>query len=106
MLLTACTGSGGGYLPPGPTASDTFPITVFTGKASFGFNFSCEDSGGVNPSTRQLRIQLTCTDHGPSSSATTSTTDRALPSSAVQLRCWSRPTTTMPLERGQAGMLS
>ena len=30
----------------------------------------------------------------PSSSATTSTTDRALPSSAVQLRCWSLPTTT------------
>jgi Phage integrase family len=29
----------------------------------------------------------------PSSSATTSTTERALPSSAVQLRCWSRPTT-------------
>jgi integrase len=27
---------------------------------------------------------------GPSSSATTSTIDRALPSSAVQLRCWSR----------------
>jgi hypothetical protein len=36
---------------------------------------------------------------GPSSSATTSTTDRALPSSAVQLRCWSRPmiTTRLPL---------
>jgi hypothetical protein len=34
----------------------------------------------------------------PSSSATTSTVDRALPSSAVQLRCWSRPTTTrLPL---------
>jgi hypothetical protein len=32
---------------------------------------------------------------GPSSSATTSTTDRTLPSSAVPLRCWSRPT-TMP----------
>jgi hypothetical protein len=31
---------------------------------------------------------------GPSSSATTSTTERALPSSAVQLRCRSRPTTT------------
>jgi hypothetical protein len=31
VLLTACTGSGGGYLPPGPTASDTFPTTVFTG---------------------------------------------------------------------------
>jgi len=26
----------------------------------------------------------------PSSSATTSTVDRALPSAAVQLRCWSR----------------
>jgi hypothetical protein len=34
---------------------------------------------------------------GPSSSATTSTVDRALPSSAVQLRCWSRPTTTIRL---------
>jgi hypothetical protein len=33
----------------------------------------------------------------PSSSATTSTTDRALPSSAVQARCWSRPTTTTRL---------
>jgi excisionase family DNA binding protein len=37
---------------------------------------------------------------GPSSSATTSTSDRALPSSAVQVRCWSRPTTTtrLPLD--------
>jgi hypothetical protein len=34
---------------------------------------------------------------GPSSSATTSTVDRALPSSAVQARCWSRPTTTTRL---------
>jgi integrase len=41
---------------------------------------------------------------GPSSSATTSTTERALPSSAVQLRCWSRPTTTtrLPLDRDSA----
>src|SRR5215218_10133125 len=31
---------------------------------------------------------------GPSLSTTTSTVDRALPSSAVQARCWSRPTTT------------
>ena len=30
---------------------------------------------------------------GPSSSATTSTTDQAVPSSAVQVRCWSRPIT-------------
>jgi hypothetical protein len=66
VTLAACTGSGGGYLPAGPTASDTFPDTVFTGKASFGFNFSCEDKGGVNPSTGQLRVQLTYTDHGTS----------------------------------------
>ena len=66
VMLTACTGSGGGYLPSGPTASDTFPDTVFTGKASFGFNFSCEDKGGVNPSTGQLRVKLTYTDHGTS----------------------------------------
>jgi hypothetical protein len=66
VLLTACTGSGGGFLPPGPTASDTFPDTVFTGKASFGFNFSCEDKGGLNPSTGQLRLQLTYTDQGSS----------------------------------------
>ena|SRR5829696_8618652 len=31
---------------------------------------------------------------GPSSSATTLTVEPALPSSAVQVRCWSRPTTT------------
>jgi hypothetical protein len=39
---------------------------------------------------------------GPSSSVTTSTTERALPSSAVQLRCWRRPTTTtrLPFDRG------
>src|SRR4029453_1756747 len=34
---------------------------------------------------------------GPSSSAMTSTVERALPSSAVQLRCWSRPMTTTRL---------
>jgi hypothetical protein len=40
----------------------------------------------------------------PSSSATTSATERALPSSAVQLRCWSRPTTTtrLPFDRDSA----
>ena len=64
VMLTACTGSGGGYLPAGPTASDTFPDTVFTGKASFGFNFSCEDKGGLNPSTGQLQVKLTYADHG------------------------------------------
>ena len=54
VLLTACTGAGGGYLPPD---------TVFDGRATFGFNFSCEDKGGINPPTGQLRLQLTYTDH-------------------------------------------
>jgi hypothetical protein len=39
---------------------------VFTGKASFGFNFSCEDKGGLNPPTGQLRLHLTYADHGTS----------------------------------------
>ena len=33
VVLTACTGKGGGYLPP--------QSPVFTGQASFGFTFSC-----------------------------------------------------------------
>jgi hypothetical protein len=37
---------------------------VFTGPASFGFSFSCEDKGGVNPPTGQLRIELAYIDHG------------------------------------------
>jgi hypothetical protein len=57
VLLTACTGAGGGYLPPNKAAG-------FSGKASFGFNLSCEDKGGLNPPTGQLRLQLTYTDHG------------------------------------------
>ena len=56
-VLTACTGRGGGQLPPGPG---------FTDAASFGFSFSCEDSGGINPPTGQLRIQLSYTDQGTS----------------------------------------
>ena len=59
VLLTACKGSGGGYLPPNEPAG-------FTGKASFGFNFSCEDKGGINPSTGKLRLQLSYTDQGTS----------------------------------------
>jgi hypothetical protein len=44
----------------------------------------------------------------PCSSATASTTDRAEPSSAVQLRRWSRPTTTtrLPLARDAAVCLA
>jgi hypothetical protein len=56
VMLTACTGSGGGQLPP--------QSPVFTGPASFGFTFSCEDKGGLNPPTGQLRLQLTYRDHG------------------------------------------
>jgi hypothetical protein len=56
VALTACTGRGGGQLPPAGVA--------FTGPASFGFDFSCQDNGGLNPPTGQLRIQLSYTDHG------------------------------------------
>jgi hypothetical protein len=59
VVLAACTGRGGGYLPPDGV--------VFTGPASFGFDFSCERSSrstSTNPPTGQLRIQLAYTDHG------------------------------------------
>jgi len=52
-VLAACTGRGGGQLPPDPDDSD--PV-VFTGPASFGFSFSCERGS--------LRIELSYTDHG------------------------------------------
>src|SRR5215212_10398500 len=55
MSLTACTGRGGGQLPPG---------AGFTGAASFGFSFSCEDSGGLNPRTGRLHIELSYNDKG------------------------------------------
>lgn len=55
ILLTACTGRGGGQLPPGPG---------FTGAASFGFSFSCEDKGGINPQTGKLAIELSYGDKG------------------------------------------
>jgi hypothetical protein len=55
VVLSACTGRGGGQLPP--------QAPVFTGPASFGFSFSCEDKGGLNPRTGQLRIELAYIDH-------------------------------------------
>jgi hypothetical protein len=63
VVLTACTGVGGGYLPPGVSVGSD---VVFTGQASFGFTFSCEDKGGINPPTGKLAIQLAYTDHGSS----------------------------------------
>ena len=56
LVLTACTGVGGGQLPPDNVA--------FKAPASFGFSFSCEDKGGINPPTGQLAIQLSYIDHG------------------------------------------
>jgi hypothetical protein len=72
LVLTACTGRGGGYLPPGPSLGTDvlpqalFPGTVFSGQAPFGFTFSCEDKGGINPQTGQLAIQLAYADQGTS----------------------------------------
>src|SRR3954470_975468 len=54
--VAACTGRGGGYLPP--------QATVYSSQASFGFTFSCQDPGGINPPTGQLRIQLDYDEHG------------------------------------------
>jgi hypothetical protein len=48
VALAACTGRGGGYLPP--------QAPMFTGQASFGFSFSCENS--------DLKIELAYTDKG------------------------------------------
>ena len=63
VVLTACTGVGGGYLPPGASVGTG---VVFTGQASFGFTFSCEDKGGLNPPTGKLSIELAYNDHGTS----------------------------------------
>jgi hypothetical protein len=72
VVLTACTGRGGGYLPPGASlGTDVLPQalfggTVFTGQAPFGFTFSCEDKGGLNPQTGKLAIELAYADQGTS----------------------------------------
>ena len=72
LVLTACTGKGGGYLPPGPSLGTEvfpraqFPGTVFTGRAPVGFTFSCEDKGGLNPPTGKLAIELAYGDQGTS----------------------------------------
>jgi predicted small lipoprotein YifL len=48
VALAACTGRGGGYLPPDGV--------VFKGQASFGFTFSCENG--------DLQIELAYNDKG------------------------------------------
>jgi hypothetical protein len=57
VVLTACTGRGGGQLPPS---------AGFKAAASFGFSFSCQDSGGLNPPTGQLKMELSYNDKGSS----------------------------------------
>ena len=66
LALTACTGRGGGYLPPGPGAG----AVAFTGPANLGFSFSCEDKGGLNPQPGRLRLELQYSDRGTSPQAT------------------------------------
>jgi hypothetical protein len=63
---------------------------------------------GSGPSSPWLSSPSPSAGPAPSSSARTSTTDWALPSSAVQLRCWSRPTTTtrLPLASDSAACLA
>ena len=48
VVLAACTGRGGGYLPP--------QNPLFSGQASFGFTFSCENG--------DLKIELAYNDKG------------------------------------------
>lgn len=58
LVATACTGTGGGQLPPS---------VGFTGPASFGFDFSCERSSrstSTDPPAGRLRLQLSYSEHG------------------------------------------
>jgi len=57
--LSACTGRGGGQLPPDGL--------LYNGAASFGFSFSCERSSkstSTNPPSGRLHIELSYVDHG------------------------------------------
>jgi hypothetical protein len=59
VALTACSGRGGGQLPPDGA--------VFTGPATFAFSFSCERSSRstiLHPKPGRLRVQLTYRDQG------------------------------------------
>jgi hypothetical protein len=61
LVAAACTGRGGGYLSPDGL--------LFTGKATFGFTFSCErssNSTSTNPQTGRLRLELSYSDQGRS----------------------------------------
>ena len=53
VLLAACTGRGGGWLPPS---------AGFSGRATLGFSFSCEDPSALVGPDGRLRIQLQYSD--------------------------------------------
>ncbi|HEY0736428.1 MAG TPA: hypothetical protein VGD69_16050 [Herpetosiphonaceae bacterium] len=60
VLLTSCTGRGGGWLSPNQ-------LLGFQEQATLGFSFRCErssQSGNTNPRTGQLHIELQYSDHG------------------------------------------
>jgi hypothetical protein len=58
--LAACTGTGGGWLPPDHVA--------FQANATFGFTFSCQRSSkttqSTNPKPGQLKIELAYNEQG------------------------------------------
>jgi hypothetical protein len=61
VVTAACTGTGGGWLPPDGIA--------FAGKATLGFSFSCERSSNsvnTNPPAGRLKIELSYADQGTS----------------------------------------
>jgi hypothetical protein len=61
LVISACTGVGGGWLPPDGIA--------FPGKATLGFAFSCERSSrstSTNPQPGRLRLELSYTEQGTS----------------------------------------
>ena len=58
-MLTACSGRGGGQLPPDGEE--------FTGPATFAFSFSCERSSrstNLHPKPGRLRVQFSYHDQG------------------------------------------
>jgi hypothetical protein len=59
LLLTACTGRGGGWLPPNSTSTPGF-----SGQATFGFSFSCQDASALTGPTGRLKIELDYSDKG------------------------------------------
>lgn len=56
VLLTACTGRGGGWLPPAQP--------VFSDRADLGFTFSCQDPSPLVGPTGRLQIELHYGDQG------------------------------------------